>query len=276
MKRKLLPVFASFIFLLIVVNSVHTASIMTNNPPSFINGETIYVDDNNIDGPWTGTQEHPFRYIQDGINLSEDGDTVFVYNGIYNETLIINQSITLTGEEEIILDGMYNDILVNILSDNVTIQNFTIRNSGGYTGNAAIMMQSNNILIKNCIIYRTRIGIYAYNSSANIIDNCTLHNNEKGIHFSSSNNNFIDGCTLSRNSIGIHLENSCSNRITYSYLFANGRACFFNRSKNLEIVHCNISDNSANHGGVFIRGCSNIDINNCMLRHNGLGVSIAE
>ena len=276
MKRKLRPVFVLFIFLSIVVTSVQSENIITKNSPSFINRATIYVDDDNINGPWDGTQEHPFRHIQDGINLSEDGDTVFVYNGTYNETLIINQSITLTGEEKIILDGLYNDILVNVLSDNVTIQNFTIRNSGGYTGNVAITLQSDNILIKNCIIYRTRIGIYAYNSSFNIINNCTLHNNEEGIHLSSSDNNVIDGCTLARNSIGIHLENSCGNRITYSYLFANGRACFFNGSKDLEIIHCNISDNSANHGGVFIRECSNIDINNCILRHNGIGVSIAE
>ena len=26
----------------------------------------IYVDDDNIDGPWDGTQEYPFQDIQDG------------------------------------------------------------------------------------------------------------------------------------------------------------------------------------------------------------------
>ena len=102
MKRKLRPVFVLFIFLSIVVTSVQSENIITKNSPSFINRATIYVDDDNINGPWDGTQEHPFRHIQDGINLSEDGDTVFVYNGTYNETLIINQSITLTGEEKII------------------------------------------------------------------------------------------------------------------------------------------------------------------------------
>ncbi|MBS3802690.1 MAG: hypothetical protein KGY65_08065, partial [Candidatus Thermoplasmatota archaeon] len=31
---------------------------------------TIYVDDDNIDGPWDGSIEHPFQYIQDGINAA--------------------------------------------------------------------------------------------------------------------------------------------------------------------------------------------------------------
>ena len=29
---------------------------------------TIYVDDDNTDGPWDGTQEHPYQFIQDGVD----------------------------------------------------------------------------------------------------------------------------------------------------------------------------------------------------------------
>jgi len=56
MKRKLRTVFVLFIFLSIVSTSVHAAGIMTKNPHPFISGETIYVDDGNINGPWDGTQ----------------------------------------------------------------------------------------------------------------------------------------------------------------------------------------------------------------------------
>ena len=28
---------------------------------------TIYVDDDNISGPWDGTSEHPYRFIQQAI-----------------------------------------------------------------------------------------------------------------------------------------------------------------------------------------------------------------
>jgi len=197
MKRKLSTVFVLFVFLSIVNTSVHAGLIETGNSPLLNNGETIYVDDDNIDGPWDGTLEHPFRHIQDGINISLDGDTVFVYNGTYYETLIINRSIILMGEKETILDGMYNDVLVNVLSEHVTLQNFTIRNSGGHVGNVGVKLQLDNNLIKNCIIYRAKTGIYAINSSFNRINNCTFHNNGEGIFFTSSANNIIEGCTFS-------------------------------------------------------------------------------
>ena len=31
-------------------------------------GSTIFVDGDNAVGPWDGSQKHPFRFIQDGID----------------------------------------------------------------------------------------------------------------------------------------------------------------------------------------------------------------
>ena len=58
-------------------------------------------------------------------------------------------------------------------------------------------------------------------------------------------------------------------------LHANGIACFFEGSSNIEMLHCNISDNSVNIGGVFIIGFSDVSVANCVIRHNGAGVSIS-
>jgi hypothetical protein len=38
-------------------------------------GATIYVDDDNVAGPWDGTLSFPYRTIQDGINNTSEGDT---------------------------------------------------------------------------------------------------------------------------------------------------------------------------------------------------------
>ena len=240
-------------------------------------GIIIYVDYNNTAGPWDGTIDNPYQRLQDGIDHASSGDTVYVFCGAYHENIVIDKSIMLIGEgsSSTIIDGSYDEFVVNVIEDWVVIMNFTIRNSGGYIGNVGVKFNSNNNLIKNCIIYRTKTGIYLDNSSFNEIDNCTFHTNGGGVLLKTSDNNNIKGCSLSHNAIAIHFEHSTSNTISFSYLYANGIACFFEGSSNIEMWHCNISDNSVNIGGVFIIGCSDVSVTNCVICHNGVGVSIS-
>ena len=101
-----------------------------------------------------------------------------------------------------IIDGMYNEFIIYIIEDHVTIYNFTIRNSGGYIDNAGIKLNSENNLITECTIYRTKTGIYVNNTSNNEINNCTFHTNGEGIFLKSSSLNDIidysDGTHLRR------------------------------------------------------------------------------
>jgi len=118
---------------------------------------TLYVDDDNINGPWDGTPDHPYQYIQQGINNSLPGGTIYVSCGTYYENIVIEKNLTLTGANSstVIIDGGYEGFVVKVIEDDVSINNFTIRKSGGYNGDAGILLNSNDNLIKNCIIYRT-------------------------------------------------------------------------------------------------------------------------
>jgi hypothetical protein len=48
-------------------------------------GCVVFVDDDNTEGPWDGTSEHPYQYIQDGVDNVPDNCTVWVKPGEYHE-----------------------------------------------------------------------------------------------------------------------------------------------------------------------------------------------
>jgi hypothetical protein len=64
-----------------------------NNPVFPLNGNTYYVG---CLGPGC------YDTIQEGINVAEDGDTVYVYDDFapYYENVIVNKSIYLIGEDK--------------------------------------------------------------------------------------------------------------------------------------------------------------------------------
>ena len=71
--------------LLLIIGLIFVPSLSADESSS---GNTIYVDDDNTAGPWDGTLEHPFQKIQDGIDNTSDGDTIFVYSGTYYENIL--------------------------------------------------------------------------------------------------------------------------------------------------------------------------------------------
>jgi parallel beta-helix repeat protein len=257
------------------IGNIASQGIEKNNLITF--KKTIYVDDDNINGPWNGTKENPYRYISDGILNSTNDDVIFVLNGRYNETLNIDKSIILKGENKIktIIDGAYSKEIINLSEDGIELLNFTIKNSGGYQYDSAIKVNTNNNRIKSCEIYRNKIGAYLKNSHHNLIDNCTFHTNGEAIFLDKSDENIISGCVFSHNSIGIHFEKSNYNNISYCYSYENGISIYLNDSEYTNIIHSNISDNSVNLGGIFIENSNMVTINNSIINHNGAGVSLS-
>ncbi len=235
----------------------------------------VYVDDDNVFGPWDGTMQYPFRFIQEGINHAQPGDTVFISAGLYREHVLIDKTVSITGENETrtIIDGVCSGTICTITASDVLIEQCTLRNSGGNQFDAGIKSTS-DVTVRHCSIFRTRIGILINDSSHVLINNCTIHTNGVGIFFQSSQEGSIEGCILAHNAIGVVLENSQKIILAYSYLHTNGRACYIYSSQLITINRCNISDNSVNHGGVFIQHSSHITVNNSILAHNGAGMSI--
>lgn len=254
-------------FVNIIFNPIVSSEFIVKTYDSIVERNILFVGG---EGPGN------YTYIQEAIDNASDGDTVFVFVGIYYEHIIINKTINLIGEKanKTIIDGNYSSHVINILSDNIYLQNFTIRNSDGFIQNAGIRLNSDNNSIENCIVLRTKTGIFAYQINNSEIKNCNFYSNGEGVQIKSSNNISIENCCFSHNAIGCYIEESKSCILNNSYFHTNGIACLFNGSSYIKIEKCNISDNSVNIGGVFLIKCKCISVNNSILRHNGAGLSI--
>ena len=210
----------------------------------------IYVDD---DGGTDYTQ------IQNAIDNASDGDTIFVYNGIYFEALMINKSINLIGESKgkTIIDFQKSDeinqtnvILIN--ADNCTINKLKIIGSGTSSEMVGININTSNNTISNNIILKNEKGVYiGRDSKNNNVSWNTFSNNLYGIATSFSDNNIISKNNISlSNFYGIYLSVSDNNIIfdnTVSY--SNFHGMRIKASENNKVYGNTVVDNKQ---GVYL------------------------
>jgi parallel beta-helix repeat protein len=143
-----------------------------------INFDIIYVDDDNTDGPWDGSFDFPYQYIQEGIDNANNGDKVYVCNGTYYENIVIYLPIIVEGEnrDNTIINSLRQGSVVKITSDNVDLLRFTIKFSGMNSNDAGISIHSEyNIITENNII-ENNYGILTTSSNNTIIYNNFLDN----------------------------------------------------------------------------------------------------
>lgn len=253
----------------------------------------IYVDDDNIEGPWDGTYEHPFQFIQNGIDAAAEGDTVFVFSGIYNERINIEKPIRIIGENvdttSIGKNASSTIGVVHIASDHVYIRGFTIDASQGLLGYGTSGIVLENGSCDNTISGNKIINPYPqFNYLIYLKRDC--------------NNNIITGNECSGTYCGIYLSyNSCNNIISHNYItktggqgiclclhsnnnyiFGNNITNSFNRGIKMVDVKDNIiKENSITHnagpgiGIIGIAGSGRNIINNNIIKYNNYGVLLA-
>ncbi len=216
--------------------------------------------------------------IQDIIDGASDKDVIHLSNEIYYGKLSIDKQLTIKGntKEDTIIDGGGLESIITINCDNVIIENITVRNSGGHSGDSAIKIISNNNQIKNCVIYKSRTGIKIDESKNNIISNCFFHTNGEGILCNYSHENIIKHCQFRNNAFGIHLNNCDSEEIKNSYLHTNGLGIYDKKSTNTKIYDSAICDNNQDGGGVWSYQSKKLEIKNSNINHNGAGIRLEE
>jgi parallel beta-helix repeat protein len=271
-----------FIFMLVSVTlgsplSATRASLAS--PQKLLTGDVLYVGGN---GP------NNYTTIQGAINDAASGDTVFVYDDSspYYERLLIDRSITLTGEEKhttIIDGGLTNETpVLNITAPGVIVQGFTIQNSsatGWFDYDSGVIITADHVQIKGNIIkdHRTGIQIGAWIMNTTLTAHyCTIEENEItenngfGITLLYGNSTNVSHNSISKNiNGGISIAGySNSNLISYNQIIDNkGTGVSIGYGADNTILRNNIT---RNRGGVYILDSHGNTIKENNIYRNGL------
>ncbi len=180
---------------------------------------------------YVGVGQGFYSTIQAAVDKANASETVFVYNGTYNEHVNVTKTISLVGQnrETTIIDSGYNGTAIKLNNANdVSVRGFTLRNGGGLLGAGIFIDNSNNNQISdNKMVNNSDAGIRLEQSRNNIIFSNIIESNFYGIvDTQSSINNIISGNSLNFNDWGIWITVASSGNIIYHNNFNNTNQLF--------------------------------------------------
>ncbi|UCG69156.1 MAG: right-handed parallel beta-helix repeat-containing protein, partial [Thermoplasmata archaeon] len=235
--RKVIAIWLSLIMMVSVVVIVDVSMDISLN----VGGTTLYVNTTGSGGAYTK--------IQDAINDSKDGDTIYVYIGTYYENVVINKRVTLIGEnrDNTIIDGSDAGHGFHFVVDEAQVMNFVIDHCKGSDNKAIFIEGSHNNYVRNVNIKNSWFGIYLRDTSGNQIQDCYLFRTWStslmmyntsytvirgvttsssdfgdGIRLYMSNHNLVENCDSQYHTTGITMAtDSSNNTILYNYVYEN-------------------------------------------------------
>ena len=163
----------------------------------------IFYDTNFVDDDFSSStpcwDDTCFAEINDAIDAVDEGDTIWVFNGDYDETVFLDKTINIHGVgNQVKIDCDILTYGMMIYSDWVNVSGFIIENN-----------------------------LYCYWGILLNADHCTIYNNtikgqrDFGIQLMGASENTITGNWLITNGHGVHLVGESNDNLIYNNYFNN-------------------------------------------------------
>ena len=236
--------------------------------------------------------------------VAKSGDTIKVYPGYYNESIVLNKQLNLIGIEENgkkpIIQAEENKSAVLISADGCTLKGFIlmsqeilisdtnspsceicsdyniIENNTFMYGQSSFRLNKSsfNIVTNNEIIYGYREGMETIDSNNNIISyNSARSNKGEGIELNGGSNNIISYNDVTKNCDGIQIWYSDNNIISFNQVYNNDQyGITSDTCSNLSILNNSIHDHT--YGGLLLTDCSYCTISGNEIYSNQGGVML--
>jgi parallel beta-helix repeat protein len=231
---------------------------------------------------WSVDDDGPadFHSIQEAINNASSGDTIFVHVGTYYEHVLINKTITLVGEDNkfTIIDGNETGNVVHIKADNVTVENFAIRNSGMDLIYGGILVESSigDKIINNNVTYNYE-GVRLIFSYSNVVRGNIISNNHDGVFVYSSDNNVFSNNTIgSNNNDGVYIYSSNNNAFSNNVILSNNYDGVYIFSSNNNLFSNNTIGSNNNDGVYVYYSNNNTFSSNTIISNSYYGISLVQ
>lgn len=253
--------------------------------------------------------ECDYTSIEEAINISEEGDTILIYKGVYTVgNLVIDKGVSLIGIDNPTLISQAGDEIITVISHGVTIKDLTLKNvTTSYLKerSAIRIKKSKNFHLEGNTIIDCFFAIYLENAKNGSVINNTIRGNAtteaesgNGIHAWYSSNLIIENNVIGGHRDGIYFEFVDESRITNNeseknkryglhFMFSNDDEYYDNTFKNNGVgvavmfsrrIKMKRNTFSYNWGrasyGLLLKEIYDADIENNIFEENTIGIFV--